>query len=50
MQDLTDLAEVEKDSGLEGRMIVILFTPKPNSKKKAAAKMERQDNAKTQNE
>ncbi len=27
-QDVADIAEVEKNSGLEGRMIVILFTPK----------------------
>ncbi len=50
MQDLMDLAEVEKDSGLEGRMIVILFTPKPNTKKKAPVKPESQNNAKTKNE
>lgn len=49
-QDLADLADVEKDSGLEGRMIVVLLNPKPNIKKKPAGKIENQENAKTQNE
>ncbi len=50
-QDLADLADVEKDSGLEGRMIVVLLSPKPNlNKKKPAGKTEHTDNAKTQNE
>lgn len=49
-QDLADLADVEKDSGLEGRMIVVLLTPKPNIKKKPAGKTEPSDHAKTQNE
>ena len=40
-EDLTDLAEIEKNAGLEGRMIVILLTPKPNAKKKV--KMTPQD-------
>lgn len=34
VEDVTDIAEVEKNTGLEGRMIAIHFTPKPNSKKK----------------
>jgi len=52
-QDLADLADVEKDSGLEGRMIVVLITPKPNPKKKPekpAGKTESSDNAKTENQ
>ena len=49
-QDLADIGEVEKDSGLEGRMIVVLFNPKPNTKKKPTGKAEQNQNAKTENE
>lgn len=49
-QDLADLGEIEKDSGLEGRMIVVLLNPKPNTKKKPTGKVEQNQNAKTENE
>ena len=48
VEDLSDVAEVEKSSGLENRMIVILFTPKPNIKKKV--KIVSENDAKTQNQ
>ena len=44
--DLTDLAEVERNTGLEGRFIVIQFTPKVTNKKKVKTVVE---NAKTEN-
>ena len=34
LTDLADLADVEKNCGLEGRMITIHITPKPNIKRK----------------
>lgn len=34
VEDVVDLAEVEKNTGLEGRMIVLHLSPKPNTKKK----------------
>lgn len=34
-EDVNDIAEVEKNSGLEGRMIVIHIIPKATNKKKA---------------
>lgn len=48
VQDLADLADVEKDFGLEGRMIVILFTPKISTRKKMM-KTGSDNNAKTEN-
>lgn len=36
-EDLSDIAEVEKNTGLEGRFIVVHFTPKANTKKKSKA-------------
>ena len=49
-EDINDLAEVEKNSGLEGRMIVILITPKATNKKKPTTKTVVQENAKTENQ
>ena len=49
-EDLSDIAEVEKNTGLEGRMIVILFTPKPGAKKKPKSTATPQNNAKTENQ
>ncbi|MBI3999864.1 MAG: translation initiation factor IF-3 [Candidatus Omnitrophica bacterium] len=49
-EDINDLAEVEKNSGLEGRMIVILITPKATNKKKPITKTVVQENAKTENQ
>jgi translation initiation factor IF-3 len=34
VEDISDLAEVEKNSGLEGRFIVIHLNPKPSTIKK----------------
>ncbi|MBI4372233.1 MAG: translation initiation factor IF-3, partial [Candidatus Omnitrophica bacterium] len=48
-EDLNDLAEVEKNSGLEGRMIVILLSPKITNKKKVKTAAT-PDNAKTENQ
>ena len=46
-EDVSDIAEVEKNFGLDGRVIVILLSPKPNVRKKL--KVVPQD-AKTKNE
>ncbi len=37
-EDLADIADLEKNFGLEGRMIVLLFTPKPNRAKRKEPK------------
>ncbi|MBI1977270.1 MAG: translation initiation factor IF-3 [Candidatus Omnitrophica bacterium] len=50
-EDVADIAEVEKNSGLEGRMIIILLTPKPGAKKKLVkTQATTQDHAKTENQ
>ena len=49
IEDVTDVAEVEKNSGLEGRMIIILIAPKLNVNKKKLAKPLAQEDAKTEN-
>ena len=49
IEDIIDLGEVEKNSGLEGRMIVILISPKLNLNKKRA-KAESHEDAKTEDE
>ena len=46
-EDINDLGEVEKNSGLEGRMIVILLSPKLNLNKKKV-KTESHEDAKTE--
>jgi len=46
-EDLVDIGDVEKNSGLEGRMIIILFTPKANIIKKKPKTV--QEDAKTEN-
>ena len=56
IQDLTDIAGVEKNTGLEGNSIVFLLTPKPSGKKKEKKSEVKEvnnkvtNNAKTQNE
>ena len=50
-QDLSDLGTLEKNSGLEGNTIVLLFTAKPQIKKKEKKQTtETKNDAKTQNE
>jgi len=46
-EDLVDIGDVEKNSGLEGRMIIILFTPKASIIKKKPKTV--QEDAKTEN-
>ena len=46
-EDVTDIAEVEKNTGLEGRMITIHLNPRPNSKRKPKATS---PDAKTENQ
>ncbi len=48
VEDLSDVATVEQNKGLEGRTLVVHLQPKPNSKKKP--KVITEQNAETQNE
>ena len=48
VEDVSDLAELEKNSEMEGRTIIVHLTPKPSIKKKV--KVVEQDHAKTENE
>jgi len=49
IEDVVDIGDVEKNSGLEGRMIIILITPKATVVKKKPSKTVTQENAKTEN-
>ena len=48
VEDVNDVAEVEKNSGLEGRFIVIHLTPKQTTIKKKTQPV--QQNAKTEDQ
>lgn len=51
VQDLTDIAMIEKNTGLEGKAIVILLTQKPSVKKKEKREATTiTDNVQTQNQ